>query len=435
MPSIFSSGAHAFADDAFDAFQQLLAQPAGARGLAQQIFRLVELTGACRVDLVTFGRRERADLLRFGRRFGGDLLRFGKASCGAHLRFGLGGDPQRLALGLALRGDHVGELAPLGDFALAGGDRLLLGLDDLGRTASAAAIAAERSDAFLASSTALLISAISTSLSRSVAKRAHVAILGDARLLDAALGGDARALHLLGGGDFGLLEGLPLGDLQAFQMPLALEPDLIERAILGDPLGLGVLVLDDLGAALFRLRLDHRERLFGERDLPVELQNLERLLAGDFVFALLALAGDARGFQLQFEIDLLALGLLAHLQLGFVERAAAGDFAPLRLLLAADALLGDGELLRQPRRLDRLARGKLGLLGLLFAQRALLASARRAARRGGTRPRAPARAAHIRSRDRSRRPSSALPGSGCGYRPACAARSRCASCAAFRSIP
>ena len=52
--------------------------------------------------------------------------------------------------------------------------------------------------------------------------------------------------------------------------------------------------------------------------------------------------------------------------------AAAGDFAPLRILFAPDALLGDGELLRQPRLLDRLARGELRFLGLLLAQRALL---------------------------------------------------------------
>ena len=43
------------------------------------------------------------------------------------------------------------------------------------------------------------------------------------------------------------------------------------------------------------------ERLFGERDLPVELQNLERLLAGDFQLALLALTRDARRFELQLE--------------------------------------------------------------------------------------------------------------------------------------
>ena len=38
------------------------------------------------------------------------------------------------------------------------------------------------------------------------------------------------------------------------------------------------LVLDNLSAALFRLRLDHGKRLFCERDLPIELQDLERLL-------------------------------------------------------------------------------------------------------------------------------------------------------------
>ena len=72
------------------------------------------------------------------------------------------------------------------------------------------------------------------------------------------------------------------------------------------------------------------------------------------MLALLALTGDARRFQLQVDVDLLALGLLAHLELGFVERPAAGDFAPLRILFAADAFLGDRELLRQPRRFDRL---------------------------------------------------------------------------------
>ena len=123
-----------------------------------------------------------------------------------------------------------------------------------------------------------------------------------------------------------------------------------------------------------------------------------------------------------------------HLELGFVERAAAGDFAPLRLFFAADALLGDGALLRQSRLLDRLRARRAAPLRPPARGAPAPSSAPRAARRGGIRPRAPARAGRIRSRDRSRRPSFALPDSGCGYRPACAARSRCASCAAFRSI-
>lgn len=89
--------------------------------------------------------------------------------------------------------------------------------------------------------------------------------------------------------------------------------------------------------------------------MPIKLQNLQRLLARDFVLALLALARDPRGFQLQLEIDLFALGLLAGLELGFVQGAPAGDFPALGVLLAPDPLLGDGELLRQPRFLDRLA--------------------------------------------------------------------------------
>ena len=127
---------------------------------------------------------------------------------------------------------------------------------------------------------ALAISAISTSLSRSVGERADVAILGDARFFDAALGGDAGALDLLRRRDLGLLERLALGDLQPLEMALALEPHLVERAVLGNALGLGMLVLDDLGAALLGLGLDHRQGLFGESDLPVELQRFRAPSAG-----------------------------------------------------------------------------------------------------------------------------------------------------------
>src|SRR6516164_8567366 len=85
---------HAFAHDAFDALQKLLAQTAGARRFAQQVLGLVELTRPRRIDLVSFGRRESAYLLRFRRRLGGDLLRFGEASGGAHFGLRLGGDAE-----------------------------------------------------------------------------------------------------------------------------------------------------------------------------------------------------------------------------------------------------------------------------------------------------------------------------------------------------
>ena len=80
MPSIFSIGAHAFAHDAFDAVEQLVAQAAGAGVLGQHVLGLVDLPVAGGVDLVALGGGERADLLRFGRGCGGDLLRFGEAS-------------------------------------------------------------------------------------------------------------------------------------------------------------------------------------------------------------------------------------------------------------------------------------------------------------------------------------------------------------------
>ena len=79
-----------------------------------------------------------------------------------------------------------------------------------------------------------------------------------------------------------------------------------------------------------------------------------------------------RAFSIsQLERDLLALGLLARLHLGFVERAAPCDLAALRIFFGLDALFGDVALLRQPRLLDRLARDQLRLLGLLVADGAL----------------------------------------------------------------
>ena len=128
-------------------------------------------------------------------------------------------------------------------------------------------------------SIAFWISAISIFWSRSTPAVRMSRSLIRPRFLDAALGGDAGAFDLLAGGDLGLLERLALGDLQCFEMPLALEPDLVEGAVLRDPRGLGLLVLDDLGAALFGLRLGHFQRLLGERDLALQLDDLERFLA------------------------------------------------------------------------------------------------------------------------------------------------------------
>ena len=101
----------AFAYDAFDALQKLLAQPPGARRFRQYVLGLVELTGALGIDLVTFGGGEGANLFGFGRCLRRDLLRFCKASGGAHLRLGFGGNMESFALDLALRKD-LGKYQP-----------------------------------------------------------------------------------------------------------------------------------------------------------------------------------------------------------------------------------------------------------------------------------------------------------------------------------
>src|SRR5215470_28698 len=309
----------AFAHDAFDALQKLFSQPRGAGGLSQYVFGFVKLTGTRCINLVTFRGRERANFLRLRRCFGGDLLRFGKASCRTHFRFGLCCDPKRLALGLALGGNHLGELSALGDFPLARGYRLLLSLDDLdahrlgsgdrGRALGGLFGQFDHLDHFRHFDQLVPLGR----------QRSDVAILGDPRLFDAALGADARTFDLLGGRNFRLLERLPFGNLQALEIAFTLNPNLVEHPVLRDTLRFGTLALDNLSATLFRLRFNHSERLFRQCNLPIKLQNLQRLLARDFQFALLALARDPSRLQLQFEVDLFTLGLLAGLQLGLIK--------------------------------------------------------------------------------------------------------------------
>ena len=91
-------------------------------------------------------------------------------------------------------------------------------------------------------------------------------------------------------------------------MTLAFQPDLVERSLLGNTLGFGKLVLDNLPAAFFDSP-DDGKSLLRQSDLAIEFENLERLLPADLEFTLFALARDPRRLQLQFEVDLLALGL------------------------------------------------------------------------------------------------------------------------------
>ena len=172
----------------------------------------------------SFGRRECTNLLGFGCRFRRDLLRFRKASGGAHFRFGLGGDMERLALGLALRGDHLGELAPLGDFALTGGDHLLLSLNDFEPHGFGSGKRRGALGSLLGEFDRLAHFRHFDELVALGRQGAHIAILGDG--LDAARACEPapppRRLRAC-------LSSPPLGDLQALEMPLALEPDRSER--------------------------------------------------------------------------------------------------------------------------------------------------------------------------------------------------------------
>ena len=151
-----------------------------------------------------------------------------------HLGIGLGGDADGLAFGLALRADQVGQLAPLGDLALARREGLLLGLDRLGADGLGCCHCRGTLLRLLGDVDGLLDF---RDLDRLVVLDAHLAdlaVLDEASLVDAARRLDARPLDFLAGGDLGLLEGLPLGDLQRFQIAFALDADLVEHAVLAD---------------------------------------------------------------------------------------------------------------------------------------------------------------------------------------------------------
>ena len=206
--------------------------------------------------------------------------------------------------------------------------------------------------------------------------------------------------------------------------------DLVERPVLRDALGLGQLVLDDLRRALLGFGLGTSSAFSASAIWRSQFEDLQRLLAGDLEFALLALAVDAGLLERQFERDLLALGRLARLQLGLVEGPAAGDLAALRLFLVLDALLGDGALLRRgaPSRSTSRAVSCACSASWSRSARSLGKSARWAARRDLDlalllEPGVFGLAVDLEDLASGRR------GSGCGCRPACAARSRCASCA------
>ena len=184
----------------------------------------------------------------------------------------------------------------------------------LARTASDAAIAAERSCVFLAMLDRLRRSRRSRRLVALDRERADVAILDEARLFDAALGGDAGALDLLAGGDLGLLEGLALGDLQR------LRDGARARAAPRRARGPGQ-------CARSRSPGSRRSRRGASRPRPwsppapsrrarsaVRARRFRAPSAGSISSSLCSRSRSMRAFSsCQFERDLLALGLLAGL--------------------------------------------------------------------------------------------------------------------------
>src|SRR5688572_21934515 len=120
-------GFHALAHDALHLLEQAHAQRRGARLRREDVARLVHQAHAVGLDLGADLGRQRADLVGF--RLGARLrLERGTAVGGGHL-LGLGGlrEPQRVALGLLARPDHLDLAAALGNLGLARGEHLLLG--------------------------------------------------------------------------------------------------------------------------------------------------------------------------------------------------------------------------------------------------------------------------------------------------------------------
>ena len=115
MPSIFSIGRTLSRTMPSIRSSSLPRKRDSARRFGQRVLRLVQLHRALGVDLVARRGGERLDLLGLRLALGGDLG--GVREAGRRGLFGLrlAGQAQRFALGLARRGDEIGDLAPLGD--------------------------------------------------------------------------------------------------------------------------------------------------------------------------------------------------------------------------------------------------------------------------------------------------------------------------------
>jgi hypothetical protein len=93
-----------------------------------------------------------------------------------------------------VRRDHVGQLAPFGDFALADGDGVLFRLDDLGAYRFGGGKRGGPLGRFLRQFDSFIDLGHLDKFVALGRERPDVSIVGDARFLNSALGSDARAL-------------------------------------------------------------------------------------------------------------------------------------------------------------------------------------------------------------------------------------------------
>ena len=229
-------------------------------------------------------------------------------------------------------------------------------------------MAAERSLARPATSIVFSISATSTALSLLDLQLAQVAVADQPRLAQAALGGDAGPLDLLARDDLGFLEGLPLGDLERLQGPLALDPGLVEPALARGALALDVGAGGDLGPPRLELGLDDLDGLRASaisRSRSAISTARRRLTSSSSCSRWRSMRSRSTARPRR---DLLPLDRLAALELGCLDGAAARDLALLDLFLVGDPDLGQAALLRDAGPLGRLGGGDLGFLGLLVPE-------------------------------------------------------------------
>ncbi len=368
---------HAFAHDPLDLVEQLQAGPRSA-GLDRE--DVVGLVGGARslcVDLEPFGLGAVADHHGVGVGLRGGALRVGEAQRRVAFGFGLGGQSQSLALRVAAGRDHVDGPSALGDLPLANREGLLLGqhggltgLFGIGDRDGAGFHPTRDFDGLLDLGDFERSFLLDLEL-------AQVAVADHPGLAEPAFGGDAGPLDLLARRDLGFLEGLPLGDLQALQRALALDPRLVDLALAHHPLALDLGPLQDLGAPRLDLGLDDLHGLARQRDVALPLgqndrsptQHLQRLLLlalTDAVELEPELGRDLGPFDVLIGFDAGPFDVEARCDLGRLEDLALFDLQRFELAFTGDTGLVEASVAGDTSLLDDFLGGDLGLAPLAF---------------------------------------------------------------------